>query len=256
MPSRDVSLFDVENIGDDMPRVADMTLGPVSPADVHEFGLRYHYTHSGGNAAFRWGLWHGVVLLGVVAYNIPTRNACASVFGVEHVEKVWHMGRLVLADEVPTNAESRLIAGSLREIHKRYPHVWAVLTFAAADVGHIGYVYQATNAIYTGLGGHSTYYVDEKGTRRPTYDGWFVSPESARARGWDVVEGQRKHRYLYVLGTAKQRKQRLALCRLPSLPYPKGDEQPQTSDEPAERADLGGLVSLFGDADLGDVLVG
>ncbi len=199
-------------------RVRDCVVAPVSSRDVDEFAKRWHYTRSGGAASWRYGLWHGVTLLGVVAYNLPTREACETVFGSEHFDKVWHMGRLVLADEAPRNSESRLIGGSLRLVQREYPHVWGVLTFAAIDAGHIGYVYQATNAIYTGTGGHTVFYIDAAGNRRATS---HVSITQARAKGWSVQRGELKHRYVYVLGTPSERRSRRKLLRLESLPYPK-----------------------------------
>ena len=203
-------------------KVSRCTVGPVSTRDVDEFCKRYHYTATGGNASWRWGLWHGVMLLGIVGYNLPTRETCESVFGPEHFDKVWHMGRLALSDEAPRNSESRLIAGSLQLIKTQHPDTWGVLTYAATDVGHIGYVYQATNAIYTGVGGDSHYFVDESGRRRSTYlNGKGVSKARATDMGWTRHEGGPKHRYLYVLGSKTQRRERMRLLRLPSLPYPK-----------------------------------
>jgi hypothetical protein len=216
-----VSLWDVENV-ETMPQVANMTVAPVNSAEVREFAQRYHYTGIGENAAWRWGLWHGLVLLGVVSYNLPTRSTCASVFGEKHLHRVWHMHRLILGDKVPRNSESRLIGGSLRAIRRGYPDVWAVLTYAATDVGHVGYVYQATNAPYTGTGGHIHQYVDRGGNRRSDYlGGHFVSKDRALSLGWTRRTGDVKHRYVYILGSAKQRKQRLRLLKLPNLPYPK-----------------------------------
>ena len=221
MTVNEMSLFDVEDVTE-MPKVRDMIVAPVSPSDVQEFARRYHYTATGGSAVWRWGLWHGPVLHGVVAYNLPTRTACESVFGPEHFDKVIHMGRLVLSDESPRNSESRLIGGSLREIERNYPAIWCVLTYAAADVGHIGTVYQATNAIYTGTTGVEHYYVDTRGRRRSNYvNGARLSKQCAENRGWTVHEGQPKHRYLYVLGNKAERRHRMNLLRLPSLPYPK-----------------------------------
>ena len=215
------SLWDVEDT-DEAVRVRDMHVAPASTRDVQEFARRYHYTATGGNMSWRWGLYHGVTLMGVVAYNLPTRETCESVFGPDHHDKVWHMGRLALADSAPRNSESRLIAGSLKAIQRDYQNVWGVLTYAATDVGHIGYVYQATNAIYTGEGGHSVVYIDAKGQRRSDYySSAYVSAADARSRGWTVTEGGVKHRYLYVLGNKTQRRERMALLRLPSLPYPK-----------------------------------
>lgn len=216
-----MSLFDVENL-DEMPKVRDMTISTVSTSDVQEFSRRYHYSETGGNASWRWGLWHNATLLGIVAYNLPTRETCQSVFGTDHFDKVWHMGRLALADTAPPNSESRLIAGSLKAINSNHPSVWGVLTYAATDVGHIGYVYQATNAIYTGTGGVSTFYVDGDGRRRSTYlGGRGVSPTRAAEMGWTRHVGGPKHRYLYVLGNKTQRRHRMSLLKLPSLPYPK-----------------------------------
>ena len=215
-------------------KVSQCVVGPVSTRDVDEFCKRYHYTATGGNASWRWGLWHGVTLLGIVAYNLPTRETCESVFGPEHFDKVWHMGRLALSDEAPRNSESRLIAGSLQLIKMQHPDTWGVLTYAATDVGHIGYVYQATNAIYTGTGGHSVVYIDEKGRRRSDYyASSYVSAAAARERGWKVTDGGPKHRYLYVLGSKTQRRERMRLMRLPSPPYPKPESVTPQGDSDA-----------------------
>lgn len=220
---RSMSLFEVEDV-EQQPKVRDMVVAPASTADVREFVERYHYTASAPNntSLWRWGLWNGAVLHGVVSYNIPTRAVCASVFGVEQVHRVWHMHRLAMSDDSPRNSESRLIAGSLRYIEREFPDTWAVITYAATDAGHIGYVYQATNALYIGVGGDSTYFVDAAGGRHSTYiRGAHVNDERAAARGWTKHRGGIKHRYVYILGSKTQRRQRRALLRYPVLPYPK-----------------------------------
>lgn len=244
-----VSMFDVEDV-EDMPKVRDMVVAPVGTADVQEFARRYHYTETGGNMTWRWGLWDGPVLHGVVAYNLPTRTACESVFGADYgPNHVWHMGRLILSDESPRNSESRLIGWSLREIRRDYPHVWAVLTYAATDANHIGYVYQATNALYTGVGGESWYYVDKQGRRHGTHHGGHrVHPDRAAAMGWSRVEGGVKHRYVYILGSKSQRRQRTALLRFPVLPYPKkiGEDAAackQTTSSPPDSTTEGGATN-------------
>jgi hypothetical protein len=217
-----MSLFDVENV-EHMPKVRDMTVGPVSNADVREFSRRYHYTGLPGSASWRWGLWHGPVLHGVVAYNNGTRGMGANAFGDEHANKVWHMGRLMLSDDSPRNSESRLIGGSLAAIERQYPETWAVITFADEEVGHIGTIYQATNALYTGTTTSDTsqkYYVNAEGDRRS----WRSVREKGRSGlpGWTLTQASKpKHRYVYVLGSKTQRRQRRALLKLPVLPYPK-----------------------------------
>lgn len=229
--SRQESFWDIEAAPEHV-HVRDMTVAPVAAKEVHDFCSRYHYTGTGGSMMYRWGLWHGLVLHGVVAYNLPTRQVCDSVFGPEHtpidpetgcaVMNVLHMGRLVFADHSPRNSESRLIGGSLHEIERTKPNIWAVLTYADTSQNHIGTIYQATNAIYTGTGGDSTYYIDQRGERRGTYlNGQHINTGRAAQRGWDIHVGGVKHRYLYILGNKTQRKQRLKLLKYPALPYPK-----------------------------------
>jgi hypothetical protein len=222
-PSR--SLWDVEDV-EDVPPVREMILGPAPASEVREFAARYHYTGLGSNANWRWGLWHGAVLFGIVSYNLPTRSVCASVFGPAHLGNVWHMGRLAMADRAPANSESRLIGLSLQAIEREYPYVWAVLTYAATDAGHIGYIYQATNAIYTGPAGDPVYYLDQYGNRRGTHlDGHGVTAARAAELGWTRQQGGPKHRYVYVLGNRRQRRERLSLLRWSAMPYPKEEKK-------------------------------
>jgi len=217
---RQVSLWDVDDVEGFGP-VSEMTVGPVEQIDVREFCRRWHYTNTGGNISWDYGLYEGPVLVGVVAYNSPSRDACAAVFGDEWALNVAHMGRLVCAEEAPRNVESRLIAGSLKMLAQDKPEIWAVLTYAAQDVGHIGYVYQATNAIYTGETSRRHYYIDRDGKRRGTKQTNYVTMRDAERRGWTVHHEPPKHRYVYILGTPAQRRERRKLLKLPSLPYPK-----------------------------------
>lgn len=211
-------------------RVRDMIVGPVSNAEAEQMCADWHYSgHIGTTANLRFGLWHGVSLLGVVTYNIPARSVCESVFGPEHWRHVWHMGRLALIDDAPHNSESRLISGSLRQLPFRKVSVgyepWAVVTYADTTAGHVGYVYQATNALYTGTATVKPHYLTPRGERRSPYnDGSSITRSMARDQGWTVVEGGIKHRYLYVLGGPSERRRRRELVRLPALDhYPKED---------------------------------
>lgn len=217
---RQVSLWDVDDVTEFGP-VSQMTVGPVEQIDVREFCRRWHYSNNGGSASWSYGLYDGDVLVGVVAYNLPTRQTCASVFGEEFVDKVAHMGRLVCADDAPRNSESRLIGASLKMISED-KGFWAVLTFAAQSAGHVGYVYQATNAIYTGTGGDTKFWIDADGRRRGTKQGTRANAmRLAAVEGWQLVKEPPKHRYVYILGTPAQRRERRQLLKLPSLPYPK-----------------------------------
>lgn len=219
-----VSLWDVMNVTQ-FCAVGDMTVTRVEGRDVEEFCRRWHYTMTKGAANWRYGLWDGFTLVGVVAYNIPTNEACGQVFGLRGDPTVLHMGRLVCAEDAPRNSESRLIAGSLKMLH-RDTGARAVLTYAAQDQGHVGYVYQATNALYTGTGGDSRRFLREDGSSVSTNANRTainITAESLAAEGVTVHKSLPKHRYVYLLGSKTQRKESRRLLRLPVLPYPKAD---------------------------------
>jgi len=217
---RNVSLFDVDDV-DSFGDVRSMIVDRVPSRDVDEFCHRWHYTNTGGNMTWNYGLWDGITLVGVVSYNLPTMHACSAFFGPERWDWVVHMGRLVCAEDAPRNVESRLIAGSLRMLKVDRPVAHAVVSYAAVGQNHVGYVYQATNALYCGVTEPKHYYMDPKGQRRATKQGKSVSMAKAIERGWTVHHEPGKHRYVYLIGDKRERKEARALLKFPVLPYPK-----------------------------------
>lgn len=217
------SLFDVEE-HIQFDAVRNMVVSAASRTDVHEFCKRWHYSKTGGNMTWNYGLWDGVVLVGCVSYNLPTMPAAESFFGKERWSWVTHMGRLVCAEDAPKNSESKLIAGSMKLLKKDYPVMRAVVTYAAASEGHIGYVYQATNALYLGTTQRKHFYIDERGQRRAPKQGKNLSMDKALARGWSVHHDSPKHRYLYLVGNRTEKKEALKHLQYEVLPYPKGEK--------------------------------
>lgn len=189
-----------------------------------EFVKKYHYSHGIHNGPMCYGLWDCRELVGVLALATPcSENVCASVFGSDMKRSVTELHRLVLLDEVPKNTESWFISRALRFFKKDRPNYNAVLSFADATQGHIGTIYQATNAIYTGMSGKATFYLDkDKRLRHPRQNGHNISLEEATVRGWKPVKRDGKHRYLYILPNDRRHKKILmSKLLLPSLPYPK-----------------------------------
>ncbi len=189
-----------------------------------EFVKKHHYSHGIHNGPMCYGLLQGNALVGVLAFATPcSENVCASVFGVEMKRSVTELHRLVLLDEIPKNTESWFIARVLRLFKKERPNYNAVLSFADATQNHIGTIYQATNAIYTGMSGKAIFFVDESGRlRHPRQNGINISLNEAITRGWKPTKREGKHRYLYLLPNDKKHKKLLQeKLLLPSLSYPK-----------------------------------
>jgi hypothetical protein len=189
-----------------------------------QFVKEHHYSHGIHNGPMCYGLFDGDTLIGVCAFANPcSENVCSSVFGPEHKRKVTELHRLVILDGTPSNTESWFISRVLKLLKSDRPDLWAVLSFADATEGHLGTIYQATNALYTGTSGKATFYLDAEGRlRHPRQNGVNISKERAECLGWKPVKREGKHRYLYLLADNKYHKKTLlqSLKQTP-LGYPK-----------------------------------
>lgn len=170
-----------------------------------------------------YGYERGGELVGVCAFACPCSEAVrASVFGPEHKHRVTELHRLALLDSEPKCSESALIAASLRLLHADRPDIRGVITFADSTQGHLGTIYQASNALYLGTTGRAIFYLDQDGRlRHPRQCGVNISREEAKARGWRPVRRGAKHRYLLLLGSKSDKRWALRNLRYEPLPYPK-----------------------------------
>jgi hypothetical protein len=175
--------------------------------------LKKHYARRLPNMTHCFGLYEGNNLCGVISYGPPASpHLCRGICGEEFSQIVLELNRLVI-DHEDRNAASQLISGSLKMLPK--PSI--IVSYADTGVGHVGYVYQATNWIYTGLS-----------ARR--FDPKHLTDKNKHSRGkwnpdWELVERSRKHRYIYFCGSKKDKKRMRSLLRYAVEPYPKGDSQ-------------------------------
>lgn len=122
------------------------------------FVLEHHYSGSYPAARFRFGLYRAAALVGVAVFSVPANARALACLPGEPLESV-ELGRFVLVDDVPANGESWFLARCF-ELLRAQGIVGAVAfsdpterTDAAGALvfgGHIGTIYQATNAIHIG----------------------------------------------------------------------------------------------------------
>lgn len=177
----------------------DRTRYEVAPilddATARAYCERNHYTASYPAARLRYGLYErGGALAGVAVLAVPARAAVlTAVFPhlVPYRESL-ELGRLVLADRVPANAESWMLA-RVWELAAR-EGVRGVVSFSdplprrradgtVVTPGHVGICYQAANAVYLGRATPRTLTLLPDGT---------VFSDRARQK---VRAGERGHRY-------------------------------------------------------------
>lgn len=206
-----------------MPGFNGYTVRQVAGGVGRAFIREHHYSRSCHNGPMCWGLFDGEDMIGVLAFATPnSENVRRSVFGAGHENEVTELHRLVLLDGTPTNTESWFIARAMQGLREYRPQIRAVLSFADSTEGHVGTIYQATNAVYTGMTGRATFYRDTEGRlRHPRQNGHSVTRTEAEERGWTPETREAKHRYVFFIGTPAVRRAARQESRLGSQPFPR-----------------------------------
>lgn len=138
------SRYDVSAISDD--------------TTAKSFVQRHHYSGTYPAARFRFGLYEREQLVGVAVYSVPANPRCLDVLPCDRIESV-ELGRFVLLDHVPANAETWFLGRCHRLLVLE--GVRGVVSFSDPVPrttvegrlrfrGHIGTIYQAHNAVYLG----------------------------------------------------------------------------------------------------------
>lgn len=133
-------------------------------AVAREFVQRHHYSGSYPAARCRVGLyrrraWFTPELVGVAVFSVPMQARAIHAYapGVDGVE----LGRFVLLDEVPYNAETWFLRRAFGALRAALPAVRVVLSYSdpiprSSDdgrvviAGHVGSIYQGKGARYVG----------------------------------------------------------------------------------------------------------
>lgn len=216
-----------------------MRVMPIKAAETTPWLLEKHYAKRMCPISYAFGVYEDSKLIGVVTYGTPASSGLRSgVCGEEYTANVIELNRLC-CDNRP-NVASMLVGRSLSMLPK--PSI--VVSYADTEQGHVGYVYQATNFIYTGLSEKRT---DWKIKGLEHLHGATIADMSRgqenRAQwmrdkfGDDfyLKDRPRKHRYVYFVGSKHQKKKMLSSLKYPIQAYPKGD---------SSRYDAGGDVAI------------
>lgn len=132
----------------------------ISNFQCKDWLLNKHYAKRMCSISYSFGLYIDNVLTGVVTFGMPpSSNLAESICGVNYKENVLELNRLVVNDELPKNTLSFFVSKSI----KKLPNNKIIVSFADANMNHNGYIYQATNFIYTGVSSNTTKLIDKFG---------------------------------------------------------------------------------------------
>lgn len=209
-----------------------MIVRAVSRSECAEFIERAHYAKRWPSVSLAFGLIDGPTIVGVVTYGTPSSAPLRSgVCGGEYASKVVELNRLCIVGGA-RNAASMLVGRSLRMVGDA-----VVVSYADTAAGHVGYVYQATNWIYTGLSAKRTDWTIEGEehlhgqTIADRYRGVEDRAAAIRADYGDrfyLRPRPRKHRYVFFAGCKRFRRAARRALRYPVEQYPKGDTSRHT----------------------------
>ena len=188
-----------------------MKVLPINTFEVEPWLLEKHYAKRMCPISFAFGLYDDEQLVGVVTYGVPASPfLCMGVCGIDNKDKVLELNRLCLNDGVK-NGASFLVSKSLQML----PKPTIVVSYADTAMGHVGYIYQASNFLFTGTTKERTDMAGEDGKHSRHNLG----------NSENRINRSAKHRYVFFVGNKYQKNSLLEQLNYPVMPYPKGDSQ-------------------------------
>ena len=215
-----------------------VTVSRIPSSEAEPWILGRHYAKRNCPISYAFGAYRGTVMIGVVTYGMPASpTLCRGVAGDDWCDNVLELNRLCC--ENTRNVASLLVGRSLRML----PKPTIIVSYADMSQGHVGYVYQATNFLYTGLSAKRTDWAI-KGMEH--LHGQTISDlsygqenrgEWMRKKYGDAFylkDRPRKHRYIFLHGNRKQVAAMREALRYPVEPYPKGESKKYEINKPIQ----------------------
>lgn len=196
----------------------------INAHECNEWLLYKHYAKRIPSIEYAFGLYQNNILIGICTFGCPPRvmNNGESIFKDYRV-KTFELNRLCVNDNLEKNTLSFFVSNVL----KKLPKPCCIVSYADFSFGHNGYIYQATNWIYTGL--------NKIHERQIFYKGIEVHPRTACSKGFTSIsewakndlnvtlgDYTQKHRYFMFVGNKKQKSIMINDLIYKVIPYPKG----------------------------------
>lgn len=210
-------------------KMNDFYVDNVLFSECKEWLLKKHYAHRIPSISYSFGLFEKGILKGVCTFGTPLSSPLKNtICGIDNAKYVIELNRLVV-DCDKKNITSYFVSQCMKKIDK--PKI--IVSYADTEMNHHGYIYQACNFIYTGMS------IPFKDLMIKGYDNLHNQTIMDMSRGEKnrvkflkdkygeeniyYKERSRKHRYIYFLGSKKEKKDFLKALCYKIEPYPKGD---------------------------------
>ena len=208
----------------------------IQPFQTHEWLMKKHYARRMPNIVYAFGLFENDLLVGVCTFGMPPTPFFSTLFVGE---TYYELNRLCVNEGLDKNSLSYFVSNCLKQIKN-----CVIVSYADPNNGHSGYIYQATNWVYTGAGRVNE--KDERGVNRFFFNGKefherHIPETMARykfkideaktknenwiANGGEILKQERKHRYFFICGNTKfkEKMNKIINEHFNIKPYPKGN---------------------------------
>ena len=186
----------------------------LSYKDAVDFLLPRHYSGRKPSISYSFGYFEGGVLKAVCTFGKPASHSlCVGVCGKEWSAHVFELNRLCVDGEIEIQL-SEFVSWCLKQLKKDN---LIIVSYADKQMNHNGYIYQATNFIYTGETKARTDKYVEGGKHSRHYD-------NNQQNGLRKYRSP-KHRYVYFACSRGYKKLFTESLNYPVLPYPKEENK-------------------------------
>ena len=188
-----------------------MKILPINRFEVEPWLLEKHYARRMCSISFAFGLYINDQLEGVITYGVPASPfLCMGVCGIQNKDIVLELNRVCLNDGIK-NGVSFLVGNSLQML----PKPTIIVSYADTAMDHVGYIYQASNFLFTGTTKERTDMAGEDGKHSRHNHG----------NSENRINRSAKHRYVFFVGTKAQKRNLLMQLNYVIQPYPKGESK-------------------------------
>lgn len=187
------------------------TVKMIKYEDTKDFILNKHYAQRMPSVTYAYGLFKVSELVGVLTIGKPASHSlCIGICGRDCAEKVYELNRLVVDSGLERNVLSYFVSQVLKQLKQEE---LIIVSYADTGMNHKGYIYQATNFLYTGATKQRTDKYTPNNTHSRHYTDEFNHLRKVRTS---------KHRYVYF---TNHKRKYIKLLNYPIQPYPKGENK-------------------------------
>lgn len=204
----------------------DYCVKSIDSFECKDWLLKKHYAKRVPTIIYCFGLFYKNQMVGVCTFGNPPKamNNGEAIFAKCTIKTV-ELNRLVTNENLNKNALSFFVSKCI----KMLPSCICIVSYADYTFGHNGYIYQATNWIYTGLNKIHERQIFYKGVevhpRTITGKNLKISELPNIDKNYTLGEYTKKHRYIMIKAPKKYKKKLLKNLKYGIESFPKGNNK-------------------------------